>query len=303
MPKFGVLLNSLSGKAGIKPDDETLKKLLAFVEVSQFELPDEFANALERNLLTQESAAANPDVRSKIFAEALNGVDAELERSVGDFEFDDSFKGELKGIKSTHEKVRRITAGLKDQLKAAKEKANKTGDPKDKAEVDVLKKEIENANTQMNNLKLMHQTEIDNLKTANLNDKKEFTLKSKLAGKPLPKNGLPPEINILTAKTLISQEMAKQGIIVTFDEAGNPVLKQRKDGADIDYFVDNKKIDYDNFVDGVLASNKFVQINDPNPAPNPGQGNNPPQPQRSFQSNAGVVSEIDGQLRELGITV
>lgn len=303
MPKFGEIISSLSQKAGIKLDDDTLKKLLAISEVSLFEVPAEFAQALERNLLTSESAAANPDVRSKIMAEALNGVDSRIETILGDFEFEDTFKNDVKGTKNTYEKLNKVSVGLKQQLATAKEKAKQTKDPADKKEVEVLQAQVTEANKQMENLKRAHEIEIDNLKTANLNDRKEFTLKSALASKPLPKNGLPADVNILTARTLIQQEMAKNNLLVNFDEAGNPVLRQRVDGAEVKYFKDNKEIDYSNFIDGVLAQNKFIQINDPNPTPTPGQGNNPQRPNPSLPTNTAAVDAINKQLQELGMTV
>lgn len=303
--QFGEILKSLAGKAKIKLDDETLKKLLSFTDASQFELPDEIANAFEQNLLTEESATANTNVRSRIFAEALNGVDAELDTMLGDFEFDDAFKTTYKGIqKNTNEKVRQLKTGLQNQLKAAKEKAKNSGDPNDKAQVTALQNQINDLNKKQEDLKLMHKTEIENLKMQNLNDRKDYTLRTKLSGKPLPKNGLSPEINILTAKTLISQDMAKNGLVYYFDDNGNAVLKQKKDGAEIDFFVDNKKIDFDSYLDGVLAQNKFVHINDQQ-SNQSASGNSQQQANAAGnnQTNSTLASEVSNQLAMLGATV
>ena len=304
MPQLGDLLKSLATKAGVKIEDETLKKLLSSTDISQMEIPAEFSAALEGNLLTVDSAAANTNVRSKLFAEALNGADSELDKSLNDFDFDDTFKGEWKTInKNTNEKVRKLTGALKtriDQIKKDAEKGKAT-DPNAKAEVDALKSQINDLNKSLDAAKVVHQTEVQNLKDQNLNDRKDFTLQSVLSGKPLPKNGLPSEINILTAKTLISQQMAKEGLIVHFDGNNQPIIKQRKDGAEIDYYVDNKPKSYQEFVDGVLATNRFLQINDPTP-PNPGGGNNPAAAhQATNPSNATAVSEIDSQMAMLGI--
>lgn len=305
MKKLGDIIKSLAEKAGLKSDDETLKKILGISEISTVELPDEFSNALEQNLLTEQSAIANTKVRSKLFAEALNGVDAELDGLMGDFEFDDTFKTQYKSIeKNTNEKVRQLKSGLQAQLKAAKEQAKKTGDPNDKAAVTALQNQIAELNKNTEDLKRLHAVELDNLKKQNLNDRKQFTLRSILAGKPLPKNGLSADINILTAKTLLEQEMAKHGLQILFDENGSPILKQRKEGADIDYFVDNKKVDVSAFIDGVLAQNKFLQINDSDQATNAG-GNNQQQfnHNTSTPTNAQVVQETQELLSQIGATV
>lgn len=308
MPKkLGEVLKSLSGKAGVNADDDTLKKLLAMQEVSLFELPDEIANALEQKLLTEESAVANPIVRSKVFAEALNGVDAELDNVVNDFGFDDNFKTAYKGIqKNTNEKVRKIKEGLKAQLEEAKKKANSSGDPADKTKVTALENQIKELTTNAQAKDRMHAQELENLKSQALNDKKQFTLKSVLSGKPLPKNGLSPEVNIQVAKTLVESEMAKHGLQFLFDDAGNLILKQKKDGAEIDYFVDNKKMDAGSFIDGVLSQNKFVHVSDSAQATNAG-GNNGYQQQSQQQNqnptNSSVVEESKAKLAQLGITV
>lgn len=308
MPKkLGEVLKSLSGKAGVNADDDTLKKLLAMQEVSLFELPDEIANALEQKLLTEESAVANPIVRSKVFAEALNGVDAELDNVVNDFGFDDNFKTAYKGIqKNTNEKVRKIKEGLKAQLEEAKKKANSSGDPADKTKVTALENQIKELTTNAQAKDRMHAQELENLKSQALSDKKQFTLKSVLSGKPLPKNGLSPEVNIQVAKTLVESEMAKHGLQFLFDDAGNLILKQKKDGAEIDYFVDNKKMDAGSFIDGVLSQNKFVHVSDSAQATNAG-GNNGYQQQSQQQNqnptNSSVVEESKAKLAQLGITV
>lgn len=308
MAKLGTLLHSLSVKAGIKLEDDFLKKLLSNTDIANIDVPDEFNQALEGNLLTLESAVANTSVRSKLFAEALNGADAELDRVMNDFEFDDTFKGTWKGItKNTNEKIRTLTKALKEREASIKKAAEdgKKADPNAEAQVNNLKSQIADLNKSLENTKLTHQTELQNEREGRLNDRKDFVLQSTLASKPLPKNGLPADINILTAKTLISQEMAKKGLIVQFDANNQPVLKQRKDGSEIDYFENNKPVSYADFIDGALAQNKFIQVNDP--APTPGGGNNPGgTPNGGGQqttANTSVVSAIDSQLAQLGVEV
>ncbi len=292
--QFGTLIKSLAAKAGIKGEDETLKKILAFGEASQFEVPEEFAQALERNLLTSESALVNDQIRKKIFAEALNGVDAELDTYVDDFGFDDADKAAYKGIeKDTNKKIRTIKATIKKLM-------DKKGEGTKKEDA-ALQKEIDRLNAEAVNLKTSYEEKLSALQSSHLEDKKQWTLRSALSGKKLPQNGLDASINILTAETLIKQQMAKEGIFVSFDEAGNPVLKTKRDGSDLDYFVDNKKVDYNEFLDGVLAQNKFLQVNDPGNPPNPGERKI--ETPLANQSNQSVVSAVDAQLAELGMKI
>jgi len=304
MAQFGNLIKSLATKAGIKNEDETLKKILGLADVAQMEVPDEFNGALEGNLLTVESAMANTDVRRKLFAEALNGADTELDRQMDFIGFDEAFKGEWKAIdRNTGEKIRKLAKAIKDKeakLKADAEEGKKK-DPNVEAERQALKGQITELNKTLEQAKTAYQVELDNLKARHLEDRKDFHLTNFLAGKPLPKNGIPPEVNILTAKTLIQNEATKNGLVISFDANGQPTLKQRKDGAEIDYFVDNKPINYSQFIDGVLAQNKFLQVsnNDQNPN-NGGSGNNQQQYHQpggqAPKTNQAAVQAIDAQL-------
>jgi hypothetical protein len=302
MAQFGNLIKSLATKAGIKTEDETLKKILGFPDVAQLEVPDEFNTALEGNLLTVDSAMAHTDVRRKLIAEAMNGADTELDRQMEDLGFDDAFKAEWKLItKNTNEKIRKLSKAVKDReakIKADAE-AGKHKDPNAEAQLNALKGQITELNKTLDQSKTQYQVELENLKAQNLQDKKDFHLTNFLAGKPLPKNGIPQEVNILTAKTLIQSEAAKHGLVVNFDANGQPTLKQRKDGAEIDFFIDNKPVNYSSFIDGVLAQHKFLQVNDPQPGN--GQGNNQqqPTPPPGAKNNQAVVSSIDAQLAML----
>lgn len=301
--QFGELIKSLAAKAGVKPDDEFLKKILSFAEVSQLDTPEEFFKPLEQNLLTPESALVDGRVRPKLMAESLNGLDAELDNTVGELPFDDTLKGDIKGIKSnTHEKTRRLTGGIKkligqlqEEIKTAKKNPKTEESAK---EIENLNKVIESLNREMDNVKVMHKGELENMKLSSLNDKKEFTLSTTLAGKPLPKNNLPQYVNILTATTLVKQEMAKNGLQLSFDDFGNPVIKQLKEGAYVNYFVDNKPVDYNGFIDGVLAKDKFLQINDPQPTN--GNGNRPlATGQPGVPTNSAIAQETQLMLDQI----
>ncbi len=299
----GELIKSLALKAGIKVEDETLKKILSFTDFSQFELPEEFYKPLEQNLLTEESALVHGKVAPKLKAEALNGLDAELDNTATELPFDDATKADIKGIKqNTHEKQRRLTAAIKksigqlqEEIKTAKKNPKSEENNK---EIENLNKVIESLNREIDNVKIMYKSELENMKLSSLNDKKEFTLSTTLAGKPLPKNNLPQYVNILTAKTLVKEEMAKNGLQLSFDDFGNPVIKQLKEGAYVNYFVDNKPVDYNGFIDGVLAKDKFLQINDPQPTN--GNGNRPPATgQPGVPTNSSIAQETQLMIDQL----
>lgn len=270
MQQFGELIKSLAGKAGVNEDDETLKKILSYSDVMQVELPDEFSKPLEQNLLTEDSARANQNVRGSLFAEYSGSVEDSLDRMVlRDIEFDDQFKGEYKAIeKNTREKIKRLGDGVKKLIGDYKEKANKpSGNSKEDHEkfelkLKTLNAEIDNLHRAADQREQLHKTEIDNLNTSALNKRKDYALRNYLSSKPLLQIGKTPrEIAVLTAANRVKQKMAEQNLDYYLDEFDNVVLKQRKDGTDIDYFVDNKKIGFTQFTDRVLSDDGMLQIN------------------------------------------
>jgi hypothetical protein len=288
------LLKSLAKKAGVNVEtDPTFKALTENDVIKDFDLDDNgFANPLEQKLLTEDSATVNPTVKSKLFAQALNGAEAELNGFLSDFELDDSFKTTYNSIeRNTNERIRKLRDALKTKVDAIKK--SKPTDNDSKQQIQALENKIKDLNLAAANFKQMHETELSNMKLQNLNDKKGYMLKSVLAGKPLPKNGLKPEINIQLAKTLLEDDMAKKNLIITFDESGNAVLKEKKDGAESVYYVNNHPVNLDSFIDGVLAQNNFVQLNDQDGGDS---GQNGPDNNQFSQNNGNK-----GQLRNIDI--
>ncbi len=299
--QFGELIKSLTGKAGVKQEDETLKRLLSFAEVMQTDLPEEFFKPLEENLYTEESAKAH--LKPTLYAEALNGLDGELNKVIDDNEFDDQTKAEIKAItKNTNEKARRLASAIQKLTQAKNEKikaaSNKPKDAAEERQIEALNEEIKRLNRATEDIKTMHKAEVDNLQSRHTDERKKYSLRSKLAGKPLPKNGLPQEVNLLTAETLINNALAKNGLRVHLDEFGNQILKQVKDGAEVDYYVNNKIVNFDDLVDRTLADNKFVQINDPAPQ-NGSAGKTPLVPSSNAQSNSTIAEESRLKLESL----
>lgn len=284
--KIGALLNSLLLKAGVKSDDPALISLLSKAELANAEIPVELSDALEQNLLTVDSASANKTVRNTIIAQAMNGIDGELDSLVDELEFDDTVKTTIKGIKgNSHERVRQLKAETKKLI----EKVSKQ---QGKGDVEAANKTIKELNDKLAALNTEKQKQIDELTTSHRSQIKDVKLQSLLHGKNYPNKDLPAEVNVLTAQHLINADLAKKGYKMEIDENGQWTLKT-KDGTDV--FVDNKQIDYQQYIDAVLAENKFLAVNTPQPGnptqPIPGTPQNP--------TNTSVVNEIDAQLAQL----
>jgi hypothetical protein len=152
-------------------------------------------------------------------------------------------------------------------------------------------------------------SELEQQKAQNIEQKKDLALILTLADLPLPKNGLSTSINIAIAKTLLQEQMAKDNVILSFDEVGNPVLKQRRDGIDLDYFVDNKKMNLESYSDHTLIENKFTAGFEAKPSTQTGAdpANTVVLPalknNSSTLSNPYIAEESRTKLAQLGLTV
>ncbi len=99
---IGEVFNNLALKAGIRPDDESLKVLLASPELINIKVTDELVSAIDKGLLNIEAAKNNhPDIKKKYFADAYDGVDKFLLGLVDDETFTPEDAAEIKSERST----------------------------------------------------------------------------------------------------------------------------------------------------------------------------------------------------------
>ncbi len=289
--KIGALLNSLLVKAGIAADNPELISMLSKSELANAEIHKDLADALEKNLLTPESALAHPKVRPTLFAQALNGVDSEINSLIDELGFDDEVKTSLKGIQgNTNERVRQFKAEAKKLV----EKASKQSQ---KGDVEAANKTIKELNDKIAELNNSKKSEVDNLAATHRSQIKDLRLETLLSGKKYPNKDLPQEVNVLTAKQLIDMDLARKGYVLDLDETGKSFKLKTKEGTDV--FVDNKQVSPSDYFDAVLAENKFVAVNTPPPPPGQGGPFTPPPGTPPNPSNNSVVAQIEADLAQL----
>ncbi len=284
--KLGALLNSLLLKSGIKSDHPELINLLSKSELANVEIPKDFSEALEKNLLTPESALAHQNVRSTLIAQALNGIDSELEAAVDDLGFDEDVKASIKGIKgNTNERMRQFKAETKKLIEKATKQAGK-------GDVEQANKTIQDLNSKLAEMSRTKQSEIESLANSHRSTIKDLRLEALLSQKSYPNKDLPKEVNLLTARQLIDLDLSRKGYVLDLDESGRDFKLTTKEGTDV--FVNNKQVLPTDYFDAVLAENKFVAVNEPAPQREPapqGYQSSSPNPR-----NAAIVAEIERDL-------
>src|SRR5690349_6773639 len=125
---IGQLIQHLATKAGVPPTDPNLINILSNAELTKVTLHSDLVKALDENLLSVDAATDNhPVIGPKYKAQALNAVDKKLEALMDEFGLDDAAKNELKGVKSSYDRLDKLGAKLKE-LATKKEGADSNKD-------------------------------------------------------------------------------------------------------------------------------------------------------------------------------
>lgn len=259
MPTAGEFLNALAIKAGLKPDDETLKNVLSAPDLAKINIPDELVTKMDAGLLNIDAAKNNhPDIKRKYFAEAYDGVDAEILKLPVDAEVLDILKQE----KSTTKKL----ALLVEKLKSTK--------PADAGEVTPLKTKINELQQQLAQLaeakaglEKKHLEDIRNMKM-------DIILESEISSRKTIYDDLDPAIKKMTLKSILDKNLQDSNAALTLDDNGNLVLLG-KDGTNV-FGSDHRQLTPKAFLDKSFAS--ILKVSDPPknpPTPKPVPGKQP----------------------------
>lgn len=279
--KLGDFLNTLAQKVGAQ-NDPALISILSNADLANKDLADDFANTLNSQLMSLEGAKNNAAVKAHYHSQALNGVDAEIINLLSESGFDESIIEQFKGEKNTYNKLR----GLKDKIKELREKKSDEPDSGKKAE---YQKTINDLNAKIAQMQEAEKTEIANLKSQHENQLTDMFVRQSLLSHNYANKDLKPEINAITAKTIIEQALAEKGAVISRN--GSQLVLKQKDNPEMDFLIDHKQIGYNDFVTKVLTDNKMLAVSGGKaPSKTPGFD---PNPNNSAVSDAIAESMAD----------
>jgi hypothetical protein len=270
---------------------ELVKKLMAKAGVTTTDpltgdVPDDVATALDNQLLTIAAATNNhPDVKKVYFAQAYNGLDAEMKALVTEFGLTDDIVAEIEKAGGSTKKA----AALARKLKEIGEK-NAPADP-------TKAKELQNTITELNNklaAEIKKQTDLE----ANYNKQLQgIKIKTKLQGmvgtRKTVYDELPPEAKDAAIEALLNKALQDSDADFTFDDKGNLSLI-KKDGTNL-FGENHTLVTPDSFIDKTLS--KILKVT--TPAANGGTIINPAQPINGSQNtkNAALDAAIAESLQ------
>lgn len=287
--KFGTLLSDLAKKAGVDITQQEFVSLLSH----DIEIPDAIATAMNKGLLNIDAAKNNPEVRKAARAEVLNGVDSKVSEILEELGIDDA--SEILEEKNSYEKITKLTKKVNELA------AKKAGSTK-KEEKDVLEQKIADLNKEIKTLKDGHTVKEKEWQEARNGDLTNFEIQKILLGKEysLPKE-MDADLKVTTAQSAINKALAAKGLKLVRNEQGQLAIVD-KDGNKA-YSENHEELQVGSFIDGALAQNKLLKVNDQG---QDGGGNSGQQTIISTgggqQGNAQAVASIDAQMKELGLT-
>lgn len=284
--KIGTLITNLAKRAKIDLTDPKYVDLLS----SAVEVPDEIATAIEGNLFDIETAKNNAALSQHFKASALNGVDAKIKALAEESGLSAEDIAEIEAEKNSYNKLPILNAKVK-----AKIAAENKGDGKQ------IKAEYDKLNADMAALKTAQAAEIKSVKEQSEKAILDYAVDSFLASQQYANSDLAPEINVLTAKTVLNKALSEKKAMLVRGADGKLTLKNA-DAPELDYLQDNKAVSFSDLATSTLASNKLLKVSDPAPQRKPGNTfQQQPNPNGERQpDNSNVIAAIDAQLHTMG---
>jgi len=267
--------------------NDLIKKLMAKAGVSYdgdlAAIPDDIASSVDNSLLTISAATNNhPEVKKVYFAQAYNGLDAEINGLITEFALSDEIKTEIERAGGSTKKA----VALARKIKEVSEK----GSPDDKAAAKKLSDQIVELNGKLA-AEIQKQT---SLKTEYDNQLQQIKIKTKLGsivnGYKTMFDELDPQAKEAAIDALLNKALQDSDAEFKFDDKGSLSLI-KKDGSNL--FGDNHTlVTPQSFIDKSLS--KILKVTDPN------AGKNTPAPpipgQRQDQPNPNIAAAVKESL-------
>jgi hypothetical protein len=215
--------------SGIKEDDAKLVTLLTATQT--IDMDDALAAPMQSSFMTMDAAKNNPTLKSHFTAQALKTVDSNIEELMAKYEFPDEDSTEIKGIKSSYERIAKLTDKLA-QLQEKKFKVpatDKDGKLKEKLENDLRDAKAEVVKTRTDyETKLAEKDKewggkLDGIKTDLAYENILAPLKYAMSNK------LTPQEKVLMAKSVVNAKLNDLGVVLNLED--NKLIPKTKAGT------------------------------------------------------------------------
>lgn len=288
---LGEFLNKLAAKAGIKADDPNLVGVLAAPGLQQMPIADELAQQFDNSLLTIAAATNNhPDVKRVYFAQAYNGLDAELDQTMTDLGFDENAKAAIKAEKSSTKRAALVAVKAKEIATEASK-----GSGVDAGKVQTLQADIIRLNGLLADKDKIFNEAKNGYEGKLLDIRKQGDLKKLIEKYKTVYDDLPAEAKDAAIDALINKNLQDSGAMFGYDEKGAFTILRSEGGP---LFGDNHTVvTPDVFIDKSLS--KILKQTDAQQPNGPVVfGNTRQTGQQQQQQSAPANSALSAKLAE-----
>ena len=254
-------IQELANRVDFNVDDDQLKAVVTTPILSQIQAPISLAQALQSKLMTEDDAKTNPNINNHFkkhyIGTALKTVDSKLIDVLNSLEFDDNYKNEIANEQNTYNKLELIASYLKNN------KSNNKSDIKNTDLKEYLAK-IQELQSALEFEKESRQWYIDDINQNWQNKLSEKEINSIFSQYNYAVD-IDKDIAAETARRLVEKKLNEKGAKYIYNENGISLVNAET--PDLPFTIDNKKIDFKNFVDSVLSENKLLKVNSDTPQP------------------------------------
>lgn len=254
MANLGEYLNATFTSLGVEVENPALKELVT--KAATIEMNDELVSKFNQGYFTIEAAKNNPKIINDVKAKIYNGEDENHKTLMDKYQLDETVKAELLAEKSTP-KRREVLIDKIIALKAAQSSA----DPAKKTE---LANKIEELNTELATLKssTVPKSKFDEMEGTYKKSLTDHYMNGILQSKNYASDAYKDD-DFLLPKSKIAKALEEKNLRIVLDN--NKIKLETKDG--MEYFENNKKVDFNAFSDSVLAQNKYTAVSGTPPTP------------------------------------
>lgn len=220
----------------------TLDDFDKFVEsVPEFEMPDPVVSAIEERFLTRERAAADKEVYRKVFAEALNGVDATIKSFYPSITEKD--RAAIDAEVNTYDKLKILDAAWKRQYEALKTTAPDAAKLNEEYQKNIreLTEKLDTAQKEKDKVLSEQETKLKEIAAQKDKELKSYKLKTDLTGrlaqiefaKEFTEH---PKVKTNTFNTILGELLKNE---LDYDEHGQIIVQEISNGVPKPKFFPN----------------------------------------------------------------
>lgn len=253
--KLSSLLADILRRANLDPADPRFADMLSLTTEINDDVHADITQALS-GMLTTEEARSNTDLQRHFRQQSLNPVDTEIERWLDELNAPEDIRTEIAGQKNSYTRLRRVLEKTRE-LEAQKATANTA------AEKRSIQQKIDELNTQLSTMQQQADERIALAQKENEQRLTDFALRSALTTRKYANTKLSPKENSDDARALLEAHLLSKGATLQLDKDTQALRLMSTSIPDQPYQESGRMIDFNDFLDGFLASKGVLQINDP----------------------------------------